>query len=596
MTARIFAGGKSVREVFQESRRIPAYQRDYSWQPKSQVNVLWEDILGHLENSAEDDYLLGPIIVTRETISDVTRETISDVIDGQQRLITLFLFQSAFRYRLKQLSGNPDFIKSIERGLVEYDDNLDRNIARIRHHDEHAQRALSEIASLEPVTRDVSTLDDLNASISRRRIIRAFRHLLSKVEELGEDVERIEQTVKAIRNQVQLIQIETSDVLQAIYVFERANFRGKPLDPSDLLKNLIFQRFSGDFEFLAGEWRKLQATLDSGDIQIMEFLRWYHLGTPNGFYATSKDFISSVTDYVKNQDPIDYIRNMTNRAEALTIMKRDWLEKDGPHSPHLAGIRSMSGGRQKAHWPLMLATVDWSISARSRLVSELERVIYYSLVCEVRSQDLERSMRAITVKARDGGEETLLPLLHELETLARSYYFGNFFEQKFVRLSYEDDLNLVRYTLRKINDGLYCDYHGKATTAADATSKDFENSEIEHIWPQADGEGLATDDDTDLVHRIGNLLLLSRAINRAGGRKEAELKLTKLYKEEEHKYLIANCLHQPLDSSGHNSHARAISYCPSGFTSWDADAVVKLAECYLSLINRYIPPPKHTAA
>lgn len=585
MPAHIFAQGKSVSDIFKDTRRVPAYQRDYSWQPKRQVKALWEDILAHIEGHAEDDYLLGPIIVTRDSVSDV--------IDGQQRLITLFLLQAAFRYRLIDLGGDAGLVQGIENGLVEYDDETGTMAARIRHHDKLAEQALVDIARLNPEGHDANKLKVTNKSLSRRRIILAFQYLLRGVNELGEDKEILATKVRNIRRQVQLIEIETTDAVQAIYVFERANSRGKPLDPSDLLKNLIFQKFTGDFDDLAHEWRKIQGIIeDCAGIQIMDFLRWYHLGAPNGFYATSRDFIDKVDVFLKNQDAMDYVRAMTESARALKTMSSDMkLEPGAAPSPNLSGVRIMSNGRQRSHWPVLLATAKWSVAARETIAKQLERVIFYSSVCEIRSQDVERSMREITIAARVGGEGACTDIVNKLESIAFEYYHEHFFVAKFVKLSYEDDSHLVRYALKKIHDGLYVEYYGGSPSQADAGSGHFLNAEVEHVWPQVDGDALATEEDSELVHRIGNLVLLSRAINAAGGRKQAEAKLSTLYQEEDSKFLIANCLARPLPSSGKNAHARAINLCPTGFAAWDASAIERLAHSYLALFERYVGAP-----
>lgn len=585
MGAEIRATGKPIRTIFDATRSVPTYQRDYSWQPKRQVKALWEDITTHLEQTAEDDYLLGPIIVTKDPIPEI--------IDGQQRLITLHLLQAAFRYRLKQLGGDQKFIGNIEAGLVEYDESSSTTVSRIRHHDPLAQSELTRLASLDPAVDDASAIKSDNVSISRRRIVFAFRHLLRSVDELGSDVKVVDERIRLMRSRVKLIEIETEDAAQAIYVFERANFRGKPLDPSDLLKNLIFQQYKGDFDVLGEDWRRIQHAIDSANgVQIMDFLRWYHMGAEQGFYATSRDFVQKVQDFVKQQDPQEYVRSMIVSSGVLHSMANDAsLGVEDGYSPALAGIRVMSGGRQKAHWPVMMATSSWGAPTRMLIASELERVMFYSLVCEIRSQEVERKMRSITVKTRDGELQSSEAVLGDLRALAAEYYKDHFFKDRFLQLSLEDDSHVVRYVLKKIHDGLYREFDGRSAAGADAASRDFSESEVEHIWPQADGDELATEEDPALVHRIGNLTLLSRAINASGGKKRAEKKITDVYPQEDSKYLIATALAGRPSMTGNHSRARAVALCPTGFEAWDASSIGRLAEDYLVLLERYVPAP-----
>ena len=65
---------------------IPAYQRPYSWE-EEQCEQLYKDITNAFDN--KEDYFLGNIIVARS--KDSCEESMPHVIDGQQRLLTLFL-------------------------------------------------------------------------------------------------------------------------------------------------------------------------------------------------------------------------------------------------------------------------------------------------------------------------------------------------------------------------------------------------------------------------------------------------------------------------------------------------------------------------
>ena len=61
---------------------VPIYQRNYAWD-SDQIEQLIEDIM-----STDDDYFLGNLIVNQKD------NNVYEVIDGQQRLTTLFLLES----------------------------------------------------------------------------------------------------------------------------------------------------------------------------------------------------------------------------------------------------------------------------------------------------------------------------------------------------------------------------------------------------------------------------------------------------------------------------------------------------------------------
>lgn len=75
---------KAVEDLFEKSFFIPDYQRGYRWE-KKQVKALLEDIHAFATKENEKFYCLQPLIVKQKE----GREW--EVIDGQQRLTTIFL-------------------------------------------------------------------------------------------------------------------------------------------------------------------------------------------------------------------------------------------------------------------------------------------------------------------------------------------------------------------------------------------------------------------------------------------------------------------------------------------------------------------------
>ena len=88
--------------------RVPAYQRDYSWQ-EEQWEDLWLDILD-LRTNPENSHYMGALVVEEKT----DREFL--IIDGQQRLATLSLLALAIIQSLNRLADqNVDPASNKER-------------------------------------------------------------------------------------------------------------------------------------------------------------------------------------------------------------------------------------------------------------------------------------------------------------------------------------------------------------------------------------------------------------------------------------------------------------------------------------------------
>ena len=84
--AEIFGGGESVFV-------IPFFQRAYKWRSK-QLDALNQDVLGLLDERA-DAHFLGAIIMHGHRTKP-SETAIYELIDGQQRITTLYLYVCAF--------------------------------------------------------------------------------------------------------------------------------------------------------------------------------------------------------------------------------------------------------------------------------------------------------------------------------------------------------------------------------------------------------------------------------------------------------------------------------------------------------------------
>src|SRR5450759_1621281 len=91
--ARIEDHKYNIQEAFMECFYIvPDYQREYVWTEK-EVNQLLEDINEQIDADSKKEYFIGMVLV-----SPSEQKNHYEVIDGQQRLTTLFLLLCALRH------------------------------------------------------------------------------------------------------------------------------------------------------------------------------------------------------------------------------------------------------------------------------------------------------------------------------------------------------------------------------------------------------------------------------------------------------------------------------------------------------------------
>lgn len=162
----------TVGGLLAQDLRIPHYQRPYSWEPATALQLL-DDVHDAFTDPDRRDvpYVLGAVILHAEAGHDWF-----DVVDGQQRLLTL-------RLLLTLLEGSK--------------------------------------APWPAPTAD-------NA------LTRVWSALARRVDALRED-DRSPLTT-FVRDKCQLIRVVTDDHDEAFRVFDSQNYRGKPLAPHDLLK------------------------------------------------------------------------------------------------------------------------------------------------------------------------------------------------------------------------------------------------------------------------------------------------------------------------------------------------------------------------
>jgi len=99
---------------------VPLFQRPYSWESK-QWMVLWEDLTELCEDEQPRSHFIGSIVTapTRSVPEGVAKYLL---IDGQQRMTTIFLILAAIRDRAKELQ--------LETLAPEIDQTLLKNMFR----------------------------------------------------------------------------------------------------------------------------------------------------------------------------------------------------------------------------------------------------------------------------------------------------------------------------------------------------------------------------------------------------------------------------------------------------------------------------------
>ena len=117
-----------VKDVFTKWFRIPEYQRPYVWD-KDQVMELLDDVMQARNSNPEAQYFLGSMVLQKKEKQDgSTNYTEYDLLDGQQRLTTLFLITAVVR----DLTKDVDLIRLCETSIFQKGNKYDNIPERLR--------------------------------------------------------------------------------------------------------------------------------------------------------------------------------------------------------------------------------------------------------------------------------------------------------------------------------------------------------------------------------------------------------------------------------------------------------------------------------
>lgn len=254
----------NVYELFFAQRRyvVPLYQRPYVWDEEAEWLPLWQDVRGRAEavvqrragvgsNGQVHPHFLGAL-VTRQRLYFGRQLAAKDVIDGQQRLTTLQLFLASCRDLLRE-TGATDLADDFA-DLTWHRGTVEREHERLKvwptNADREPFRAVMEAGSADAVEAWLQerrrawqgTPRMAKAYLFFREAVRTWLHDLDEERPSrgASAQERQEALFEAIRQHLQVVEIALEDDDDPQVIFETLNARGRPLLPSDLVRNYVF--------------------------------------------------------------------------------------------------------------------------------------------------------------------------------------------------------------------------------------------------------------------------------------------------------------------------------------------------------------------
>lgn len=504
------AGPRTIQTLLQSPDQfiIPLFQRTYAWQRKDWQR-LWSDLLALLEPAAPSEHFMGAL-VCMPTNHEPGKAPQYLVIDGQQRLMTLYLVLCA----LRDVAGN----HGVEDLAAEIGDYF-----IVHRHGKNLNRY-----KILPRLRDRQTLfdiADLRAPVTPTdNVGHAYHFFTSQIASQastnggGDATGQMLRTLySAAISRLTLVMI-TLEEENAFQIFETLNSTGQPLDQADLIRNHVFMHvpLQDQDSFDDHFWRPLEDSLTNAtpaSIALRDFYRDFLMqrGTyvrPDGVYSAFREYFASIA-----VPPKSLAANLRRCADAYIWLNNPKRAPSPSLRRELDRLRRL--GVSTAN-PLLLRLLDFYLrgATDAEVTGRCLRVVQSFVIRRAVTRESTRGYGVLfAAAAREIEEDNALESLTDY-LAARGWPGDSLFVHQLVTFPlYRRAPNVARVLLMALEES--ANHREQVDVGA---MLDSQQIQLEHVMPQSiggdDGASwrMALGPDFEMehsrwVHTLGNLTL-----------------------------------------------------------------------------------------
>ena len=527
-----------IKDVFTKWYRIPEYQRPYVW-GHDQVRELLDDIYRARQSNPNSQYFLGSMVLKKSDKHDKdTKYEEYDLLDGQQRLTTLFLITAVVRdLTPKSDTARHTTCRDSIYKMANPDDNIPERSRIVFDIRDDVKDFVDKYVKPDLGTQKIDDLNHLSQKKDADISVRNMANAILTIQSFFANGNFLDEFFPFFRSNVLMIYVATEELEDAFHLFTVMNNRGIKLRNSDILKaeNLskiaddstrnnyakkwesIEERFAEDFDNFLSHLRTILVKQKAGYNLLKEYEE--NIYAPKEFDRNSKTYTLKPALLTKGKPTFDFIDRYYNHyirlfdddnytltgsfefCNQLTLM-RTGFEADFWVAPLLRYYDKYNTNELLKFLYLLDAkfSSDWIIGFTP--TERIERV--NAIIKEIETAPNQSSLFASPVFKVDAQEL--------LRVLSGAIYGRRY----------------ARYILLKIDLA----YHGHPTKFLPP-----EKFTIEHILPQTPDRTSQwvidfTEKDRDKwTNRLGNLILLSRRKNPALSNLDYSEKKVKYFKK-----------------------------------------------------------------
>ncbi|GLX98362.1 DUF262 domain-containing protein [Herbidospora sp. NBRC 101105] len=543
---------RTIQTCFQQCLyEVPNFQRPYSWSI-DQLEDFWDDVV-----LARGDFFFGSTVTWVSQKRELFNDTYS-IIDGQQRLTTSTIILSVIRDALLDVSKKNEGIKELSQSAKSQANATQKYIVATDDDGvEHQVLVRPENMFYEHIQNPSAIPSGVKWNGSAQRIGEARKFFEGRIisDLSGRSAEEQVDRLKAIRANVlkaRVIQVELASEEDGFLIFETLNTRGADLLLSDLVKNLLIRggaRDVPDRKAIATRWEGIVDRVQDGRTSndVVDRFIWQSWNSRRDA-ATEPELFKKISRLVGSDSTkhLAYLQEL--EVDSLAY---EWLEQE-----HIQVQRAKSGHRNALAVPEVVDSIRalaiFNVSVANSAVLAVARK-YQETNLLGRSQliDVMRLLEnfhfqftALTNSGSTGGtrgrynrfavllekaenkNEVAVAIKDLRKKLQSSLPNRELAAKAFEEIFYAPKLRLTqaqKLRSRKIFVAYVLMTFAKSHMLLPA-GQNLETWSIEHIKPQS----LGGEDTKDSVYSIGNLTLLTEALNNDLGNAKLPIKLAAL--------------------------------------------------------------------
>ena len=485
---------------------------------KRNRNNLLSDIKKLLEGKA-NSHFLGNIVYVETKTKFMEREW--SIVDGQQRLTTLFLLLYAIRDYL--LSVNME--KEATALTNQYLENV--NAPDINY-----KLRLKPLVSNDEEFRKIADLSN-NEQVDANSLIRKNFNIIKTEVNKWFDIYLLDEIIDTL-NKLYIVYISLDKTDNAQQIFESINSKGEGLRVSDLIRNFILMNKDDvtQTRLCKNYWKEIERNINFDNAKLEAFFR---------FYISTKNFALSS----KNRLYADFIIYWENAKEKYTdeeiladilrfsnLYYRLYISKKTTHKKEIDILRKI---QSEMPVPLLLGLFELQNSEKITELQFLEcvQIINTYLIrrhmCNLDTSAISRFFPPVLKDVLDKCKNDYNNI-----SVVLKYYLINQTRQK---SSYMPDDNEVTASLKK-NNAYVLSHTRTFFEVIEDENKikiDKSNLTIEHIMPQTPtdywrnlSKTKSDEEYAKLVNLIGNLTFADKSTNSSIGQSDFDEKKKRL--------------------------------------------------------------------